>query len=183
MADIFLRSFPRVNKITASDLADYINQEYPAERVLYLTCHAAAMEVLIAGGYVMKYPADALSGGLPRYGLTQEGPDKSPAQAVPSISAADSAARLTQPKKDPASFSSRKRHPKTEVAEKPAVSGSAGDGASKDRNSIPNTEQKTQPLANVPPPPPAGPLQSTFSDNTEFKLLKRRATPGLSPSL
>ena len=222
LADRYLRSFPKVDKVTASDLADYINQYFPALRSLNFDYHSAALEILVDERYVMKYPGDTLSGGEPRYGLTQAGrdlraegsfsqtylenkqdkvftkkvareeghkkiwdnrskyvvfafaalgaavvilgfwashmaapsPDKSSAQGLPP--ATDSSARVTQPKKDPSSpLIARKHHPKTDASVTVPVPEASGGGA-----------------ASVPPPRPAEPLQSTVTDDTEFKLLR-----------
>jgi hypothetical protein len=221
LADRYLRSFPRVDRVTAGDLFDYINQHYPALRSLNFDYHSAALEVLVDERYVMEYSGDALSRGEPRYGLTQAGrdlkaegsfsqtylenkqdkvftkkvareeghkkiwdnrskyvvfafaalgaavvilgfwashmaapgTDKSIAQGLPTVT--DSSARVTQPKKDPASLIARKHHPKTEASVTAPVPVASGDGA-----------------ASVPPPRPAEPLQSTVTDDTEFKLLR-----------
>ncbi len=241
LADRYLRSFPKVERITAADLVDYFTRQYPAVGAFYLDYHTAALEVLIDRGYVTMYPGDALSGGQPRYGLTQEGrdlkaegsfsqtyleskrdkalikkatreeghkkiwdnrskyfmfsfaalgaaviilglwashgtPGGSPAQAGPSPSTVDSSATATPPKKDPSALSARKHHPKTDA---PAFSGNPGGGASTARNADPKTDpaattQRSDPKTDpyVAPPRPAEPLQSTTTDNIEFKLLK-----------
>jgi hypothetical protein len=238
LAFIHMRGFPPYDQITVKYLSDYINKEYPAEVELYLQCNAATLELMVADGYVAKEPGDTLSGGLPKYGLTQEGrelksgkgyiqaylekkknkdftkkvlknegerkiwdnrskyfvfgfsalgvlvvflgllanhrsaagADKSPAQAVPAV--ADSGAGVKPSKKDPSALSPRKHHSKPAVSEIPAVSGNPGNGTSTSRSPAPTTDQKPQTVATLPPPRPAEPLQSTTTDNIEFKLLK-----------